>query len=140
MLDVCCALIYREGCLLAVQRHADTDHPNQWEFPGGKVEPGESAVACIKREIQEELGVTVWVEAFLYPVTHDYGNKQIKLYPFVCSIQNANIDLYEHQQLVWLRHKDLDALDWQEADRELINLNHLCDLQRFWENDENRRE
>ena len=56
MIDVCCALIYHEGRLLAVQRHADTDHPNQWEFPGGKIETGETAFECIKREIKEELG------------------------------------------------------------------------------------
>ncbi len=135
MIDVCCALIYHEGRLLAVQRHADTDHPNQWEFPGGKIETGETAFECIKREIKEELGVSILVEGFLFPVAHDYGIKQIKLYPFVCSLQCGNIDLSEHQKLVWLDAADVNKLNWQEADRLLIQLNRISELHRFGKDD-----
>jgi len=135
MIDVCCALIYYRGRLLAVQRHADTDHPDQWEFPGGKIEDGETAVECIRREIQEELGVSIRVEGFLFPVAHDYGIKQIKLFPFVCSLEHDKIDLSEHQNLVWLDAPDLSELDWQEADRLLIQLNRIDELHRFGKDD-----
>jgi 8-oxo-dGTP diphosphatase len=136
MIDVCCALIFHRGRLLAVQRHGNTDHPNQWEFPGGKIEPGETAVECIKREIQEELGISVWVKAFLFPVLHDYGTKQIKLFPFVCGMGSDPIVLHEHQKFAWLEVENLHSKDWQEADRLLIQLNCVSGLQWFWQDNE----
>ncbi|WP_163709965.1 (deoxy)nucleoside triphosphate pyrophosphohydrolase [Mangrovibacterium lignilyticum] len=138
MIDVCCALIVCNNRLLAVQRGADSDHPGEWEFPGGKIEPGESAVACIKREIVEELAVSVVVEAYLFPVCHDYGIKQIRLHPFVCSIQNGVIVLDEHTNFCWLDADDLEKPDWQVADRKLLQLNQIAVSQRLRENNEDR--
>lgn len=136
MIDVCCALIFHRGKLLAVQRHADSDHPNQWEFPGGKIESGETAVQCIQREILEELGVLVSPKGFLFPVTYDYGIKQIRLFPFVCSVENERVELREHQRLVWFNNPALKSINWQEADRLIIQQNGLEDLHRFWQDDE----
>lgn len=137
MLEVCCALVFHENRLLAVQRGVHSDHEGQWEFPGGKIESGESAVACIRREIAEELAIEIRVDGFLMPVSHDYGFKQIKLYPFVCSIQSGAIQLSEHEQMCWLQSPELESLDWQQADREIIRVNRGDLLLRLRENDEN---
>ncbi len=123
MLEVCCALIIENKQLLAVQRGHGSDHVGQWEFPGGKIEPGESAVSCIKREIMEELAVLVEVHAYLLPVVHDYGFKQIKLYPFVCTIEKGKLELKEHKSFRWIEVDSFDILPWQEADQELIQRN-----------------
>lgn len=136
MLEVCCALIFDGEKLLAVQRGADSDHPSQWEFPGGKIEKGESAVACIRRELQEELSVSVEVEAYLLPQVYDYGFKKIRLHPFICRLNNDAFKLNEHVGLRWVEASNFIQLDWQAADFELIRKNEARILQRFRKNDD----
>jgi len=137
MIDVCCALIFKAGRLLAVQRKADTDHPYQWEFPGGKIEPAETAVACIKREIFEELGVGLQAEAILRPVEHDYGTKQVRLYPFIGRLaEDETPKLSEHENVVYLNAGDLFELDWQAADRTIVVQNQREILNRLGQHHE----
>lgn len=123
MLEVCCALIFDNGKLLAVQRGVGSDHPGQWEFPGGKIDADETAVACIRREIEEELSVLIEVEAYLFPETHDYGFRQIRLHPFLCRLNGVQPKLNEHKDLCWLEVGDLSLLDWQTADLNLLDKN-----------------
>ncbi|WP_372774034.1 (deoxy)nucleoside triphosphate pyrophosphohydrolase [Mangrovibacterium sp.] len=134
MIDVCCALIFNENCLLSVQRKIDSDHPGQWEFPGGKLEPGETAVACIKREIREELNCAIEPDAYLFPVDHDYGTKHIRLYPFVAQLSGVTLNLVDHEKLQWLTVQQLFSIQWQEADLELIKRNLgaiLCRMRHY---------
>lgn len=90
--------------------------PLKWEFPGGKIEPGETAGACLIREIKEELHVDVEIVASLPANTHQYPNVTIQLIPFVCRITLGQILLKEHLDFKWLPKDELLALDWAEAD------------------------
>lgn len=137
MFDVCCALIFHQGKLLAVQRGANSDHSGQWEFPGGKIEAGETAVACIRREVGEELELRVDVEAYLFPQYHNYEFRQIRLYPFVCRAKQLQIKLNEHVNLCWVEVGELKMLDWQEADFRLIEKNEATILEWFGKNNDN---
>lgn len=120
MIEVCCAIILDEEKMLAVQRGPESSHPWQWEFPGGKIRPGETAAQCIVREIEEELIVRIRVVARLEPVDFDYGIKQICLIPFVCKIVSGEIRLTEHIALRWVGFDQWKDIDWSGADRKLI--------------------
>ena len=124
MLEVCCAIIVKGSEILAVQRGADSSHPHLWEFPGGKVNSGESRLSCIVREIAEELLVTVEVGNELQSVDFDYGQKQICLFPFVCKITSGEILLNEHIAMQWFNIENWETIDWSGADRQLIQINY----------------
>lgn len=117
MIDVTCAIIRNdEGRVLIVQRGEKTDHPFKWEFPGGKVAPGESEEDCIIREIREELSIEIVICRNLQPFEYDYGQKQIRLIPFVCDTLDEMPLLTEHIAFKWVDLKDLLAADYSEAD------------------------
>ena len=120
MIDVCCAIIVNDNKILAVQRGPESSHPMQWEFPGGKILPDETAEQCIVREIQEELSVQIGELAQLEPIEFDYGTKQIRLIPFLCKISSGEIFLTEHISMQWFYFKEWEEIDWAGADRELI--------------------
>jgi len=120
MIQVCCAIILKDSKILAVQRGAESSHPNLWEFPGGKIHINETAEQCILREIEEELTVKVKILSRMEALEFDYGNKQINLIPFVCKIASGEIILIEHQSQHWFSINDWQSIDWLEADSELI--------------------
>lgn len=130
MTEVCCAIIRQKNKLLAVQRGPTNSHPFQWEFPGGKIDPDETAEHCIVREILEELNVEIEILSKLNAVEFDYGTKQINLIPFVCRIISGEIKLTEHQSMQWISLNDWEFLNWSEADQQLImeNLKELKEL------------
>jgi len=115
-IHVACALIERDGRVLAAQRSAAMNLPLKWEFPGGKLEAGESAQECLQRELAEELGVTIAVGRQLPRQTHSYDTFTVPLYPFVCSLGSDAITLHEHAAIAWLSPGELHTLDWAEAD------------------------
>lgn len=115
-IHVTCAIIERGGLVLAAQRSATMNLPLKWEFPGGKIDPGESAEECLQRELMEELGVAVSVGPALEPSTHGYPDCTVTLYPFVCTIERGEIVLHEHAAVVWLDPGQLSILDWAAAD------------------------
>lgn len=123
MINVCCALIVKDSKLLAVQRGSESSHPWLWEFPGGKIQPGESAEQCIIREIEEELMVRIEICQSITSVEFDYGHKQIRLIPFVCKISSGEIVLTEHIAQQWFGFDNWGKIDWSGADRELIAKN-----------------
>ena len=119
-LHVTCAIIEQDGCVLAAQRSRAMAMPLKWEFPGGKIRPGETPEYCLCREIAEELAIKVAVRHALAEKTHAYPDFTITLYPFVCSIVSGIIILREHAAVTWLPRKDLASLDWAEADRPIL--------------------
>ncbi len=120
MIKVCCAIIVKELKILAVQRGPDSSHPWKWEFPGGKINPDETAERCIEREISEELSIGIKVIIPLIPIEFDYGTKQIYLIPFVCKIISGEIILTEHVAQKWIGLNEWTSIDWSDADREVI--------------------
>jgi len=119
-LHVTCAIIERDGLVLAAQRSAAMSLPLKWEFPGGKIDSGETAEECLKRELVEEMGVRVRVGDALPESTHRYPTFTVTLYPFVCSIEAGEIVLHEHAAVSWLPAGELHTLDWAEADLPVI--------------------
>src|SRR5687768_12762622 len=104
MTDVSCAIIFDQNQhILVTQRSSTMPLPLKWEFPGGKVEQGETAEQSLIREIKEELGVSIRITASLSPGIHSYGTKTIRLIPFICHITEGKITLYEHQDYRWLK-------------------------------------
>ena len=94
--------------------------PLKWEFPGGKIDEGESPEECIKRELIEELGIEVSVAQARPTTTHHYPSLSVTLYPFICEIISGEITLHEHSATIWLPIKELYKLDWAEADLPVI--------------------
>ena len=119
---VACALIERNGLTLAAQRSATMSLPLKWEFPGGKLEAGESASECLQRELVEEMGVTIAVGRALPLHTHSYDTFTVTLYPFVCTIESDTITLHEHAAMIWLPPHELHTLDWAEADGPILEM------------------
>ena len=117
MIDVTCAIIRNEEDeVLIVQRAEATDHPFKWEFPGGKVSPGETPEECIIREVAEELSMEVVIVARLQEVEHDYGFRQIRLIPFICDTLDELPFLTEHIACRWVKNNELPSVDFSEAD------------------------
>lgn len=118
MLEVVCAVIFDErGCFLACQRPLDRHLAGKWEFPGGKVDPGETREAALVREIREELAVEIEVLSPLSPVVWDYGDgRTICLHPFRCRIVAGLPRAVEHTDLRWCLPAEWDLLDWAAAD------------------------
>lgn len=122
MLKVTCAIIVCRGKILVTQRGANTDHPFQWEFPGGKLKSDEFPEDCIVREIREELEINIKVFKKMHPVIWDYGFKKIELIPFLCLIDSGEINLTEHIQFFWKDLESLSELYLSDADNKLIKL------------------
>jgi 8-oxo-dGTP diphosphatase len=120
--EVSCAVIMDGDRVLVTQRSEHMPHPLKWEFPGGKLQPGETPEGCIIREIREELGVEISVLQLLPSVRHRYPDLNIKLIPFVCSITKGEIDLSEHRSFSWISRSELDQIDWLEADIGVVAL------------------
>jgi 8-oxo-dGTP diphosphatase len=120
VIDVAAALIFHEGKLLITQRRA-TDHlPNLWEFPGGKVECGETFETCLAREILEELGIEIEVGALLEELSHDYPDKSIRLRFFACRLLRGEPRALHCQDFRWIDRAQLKDFEFPAADARLI--------------------
>ena len=115
-IPVTCAIIHFDHKVLAVQRSELMSLPLKWEFPGGKIEPGENEEECIKREIFEELNIHIKIERKLTPVLHQYPNFKINLIPFITEYVSGDLELKEHSDHVLVDKHELYKLDWAEAD------------------------
>ena len=119
-LQVACAIIERDGKVLAAQRSERMSLPLKWEFPGGKIKEQEAPEACLVREVMEELGLRVTVGMALQKVSHAYPDFAVTLSPFICSIAAGTLTLHEHKMVKWLPPTRLLSLDWAEADLPII--------------------
>lgn len=120
-IPVVCALIEHDGTVLVAQRPAHKHLPFKWEFPGGKVEPGETAEAAIVRELREELGVTFVVTRALPRFTHAYA-ETIEMIPFVGRLAADSPAPHPHEHLAirWLRPETLTDVDLAAADMPVV--------------------
>jgi 8-oxo-dGTP diphosphatase len=118
---VSAAVVSRGGRYLVTRRLRGTHLEGLWEFPGGKCEPGETHVACLEREIFEELGCGVSVGEKLLSVGHDYPDRSVELHFFRCDLAGEPRPLLG-QEIRWVPGAELRSLDFPPADEELITL------------------
>ena len=121
-IEVVCALILRNGCVLCAKRSERMALPLKWEFPGGKLEPNELPEAALQREILEELGVEIEIESALQVSEHSYdGVRTIRLIPYVAVIIDGNEPkAHEHSEIRWVPNSELMQLDWAAADVPIV--------------------
>jgi len=106
LLNVVCGLIESKGKILLGKRSSPRMHAGFWEFPGGKINPGESPQSALSREIMEELGVTVYVGKQLSEVYHEYETHIVRLCPFICRITDGRIAVLEYREIAWIDPTD----------------------------------
>lgn len=120
MLQVTCAIIEHKNKVLICQRSATMKLPMKWEFPGGKIEHGESKEESLQREIKEELGMIITIDRALNPVEYHYPDFSICLYPFICKWESGKVLPTEHRQAIWIDASELLNYDWAEADLPIV--------------------
>jgi 8-oxo-dGTP diphosphatase len=120
MINVTCAIICFNNKILVTQRSEVMNLPLKWEFPGGKLEDGESEIDCIKREIKEEINIDIEVLEKLSNSIFDYGAFKINLVPFISTYVTGEIILSEHKDYKLLDKTELLNLDWAEADLPIV--------------------
>jgi len=118
--EVTAALILKDNHVLIAQRAADDKLAGKWEFPGGKIESGETLQECLKREIKEELDVDIDVLDFFGESIYTYQSGTIKLIAFWCKWISGDFTLKVHSQIVWVKQSELDLYDFAPADIPLV--------------------
>lgn len=117
-IEVVAAVLVDDGKILATQRGYG-EFEGKWEFPGGKIEPGEAPEAALAREIHEEMAADIVVERSLCTVEYDYPKFHLRMQCFVCTLA-SKFELLEHHAAKWVGAADIDTLDWLPADDEVI--------------------
>lgn len=121
MIDVVCGVIDDgAGRFLACRRRAGRHLGGLWEFPGGKIDPGESPSAALTRELREELDIEVGVGDPLEPVVWQYETALIRLHPFRCTILAGRPRPIDHDLILWCDPDDFASLEWAPADLPVI--------------------
>ncbi|WP_407313927.1 8-oxo-dGTP diphosphatase MutT [Desulfosporosinus sp. SB140] len=120
MKEVTAAIILKDNKVLIAQRAPGENLEGKWEFPGGKIEPGETPVDCLKREIQEELEVDIDVLDYFGHSIYNYSNGTIKLIAFLCRWLSGDFTLKVHSQLAWVNCQELENYDFSPADIPLV--------------------
>ena len=114
-IEVVAAIIHQGGRILATQRGYG-DYKGWWEFPGGKMEPGETQEQAICREIAEELNVQICVERKVCTVEYDYPQFHLLMHCFWCSMAGGELELKEHESAQWLERSQWESVEWLPAD------------------------
>jgi len=119
-IEVVAAIIHDAvGHIFATQRGYG-DFKDFWEFPGGKMEPGESPEQALKREIWEELETCIVIERFVRTIEWDYPQFHLTMHCFWCRVKSGALTLKEHEAARWLSTNQLDSVNWLPADLQLI--------------------
>ena len=121
-IQVVAAIIHdSEGRIFATQRGYG-DFKDYWEFPGGKMEAGETAEEALKREIWEELETRIVVERFVMTVKWDYPQFHLTMHCYLCHVESGYLELKEHEAARWLAKDELESVEWLPADLQIIAL------------------
>jgi len=120
MIDVTAAVWVENGRVLIARRRPGASQAGLWEFPGGKVRPGETPEHCLQREIQEELGVKIAVGEFFGESVYAYETKTIRLLAYRVSVKSGEISLNDHAELAWVAMADLSGYRFCPADVPLV--------------------
>ena len=121
-IEVVAAIIHDgEGRVFATQRGYG-DYKDYWEFPGGKMEIGETPEAALLREIWEELNTRIVVERLITTVEHDYPQFHLTMHCFFCHVESGHLELKEHEAARWLAKEQLESVNWLPADRAVAEI------------------
>ena len=118
-IEVVAAIIRKEDKIFATQRGYG-EWKDWWEFPGGKMEAGETPEEALVREIREELSTEISVDEFLCTVEYDYPKFRLKMHCYLCSLLTEALHLNEHEAARWLSEDELDSVKWLPADLEVV--------------------
>lgn len=125
-IEVVAAIIRKDDKIFATQRGYG-DWKDWWEFPGGKMEPGETPEEALRREIQEELSTEILVDKFLCTVEYDYPKFHLTMHCYWCSLVSEGLHLNEHEAAKWLSIEQIDSVKWLPADIEVVKkIKELC--------------
>ena len=119
-IEVVAAIIIKDGKGFATQRGYGP-WKGWWEFPGGKMEPGEAPQEALTREIKEELDAEIQVGRLMETVEWDYPEFHLTMHCFICTLQSESIQLNEHEAAAWLTRDTLRSVRWLPADEGLIS-------------------
>jgi len=122
-IEVVAAIIYFEDKILCVQRAKNklSYISEKFEFPGGKIEEGETQKEALKRELFEELNILTEIKTLFLTVDHKYPDFELTMHSYICEVKTKEIILKEHIALEWLTLKELINLDWAAADIPIVN-------------------
>lgn len=118
-IEVVAAIIRKENKIFATQRGYG-EWKDWWEFPGGKIEQGETPEEALKREISEELSAEINVDELFSTVDYDYPKFHLTMHCYLCTLQTNATHLNEHESARWLAKDELDSVKWLPADKSII--------------------
>ena len=119
-IKVVAAIIQKENKILATKRGYG-EFINMWEFPGGKIESGETKEQALVREIKEELNIEISVDKFAIDIEYQYPNFYLFMSCFMCSMKEGSIEFLEHNDGKWITKEELNTLNWLPADIDAVN-------------------
>ena len=122
------AAIIRKGDKVFATQRGYGEWKDWWEFPGGKMEAGETPEVALKREIREELSAEISVDELLVTVEYDYPAFHLTMHCYLCSLLTEALHLNEHEAARWLAREELDSVRWLPADLQLIEQMKNIDL------------
>ena len=122
MIEVVAGVIYKNDKFLIAQRNLNKDQGGLWEFPGGKVETGETYKEALKREIKEEFNADIEVEEYIGENFYHYPEKDIKLIFLKAKLLNDKIELNEHEDFSWITKEEKDKFEFAGADKKVFDL------------------
>ena len=121
IIEVVAAIIHdEEGRIFATQRGYGP-MKDGWEFPGGKMESGETPEEALKREIWEELETRIEVEQLFETIDYDYPDFHLTMHCYICKVESGKLTLKEHEAARWFTKEQLSSIDWLPADRSIIS-------------------
>ena len=120
-IEVVAAIIHDEQNRIFATQRGYGDFKDFWEFPGGKMEPGESPEEALKREIWEELETRIVIERFIRTIEWDYPQFHLTMHCFWCRVESGALTLKEHEAARWLSTNQLNSVNWLPADLQLLD-------------------
>ena len=120
-IDVAIGMVCRDGKVLICQRRTPDPLGGYWEFPGGKVEPGESADECLLRELAEEVAIRVRITAALDAIEYDYESTRVRLHPFACELIDGEPQPLASQRLAWVSPTEFSTYRFPPANDSLLH-------------------
>ena len=118
-INVVAAIIIKDGKVFATQRGYG-DYKDWWEFPGGKIEEGESPEDALRREIGEELGAEISIGESFYTVSYDYPKFHMIMTCYICELIGDKLELLEHEAARWLDKNNIGSVKWLPSDIEIV--------------------